>query len=144
MSAPAFRRRIVFTLAVRSAERRVSPRSTSATSPLLSRAGRNPVARAPWITAAASASTPGANVARMPGNLRLFLPDPDGADAYPIVTLSWLLLHERYADRAKALALKKFVTWGLTDGQRLSRDLGYIPLPPEVAALSLAALQQLD
>ena len=85
-----------------------------------------------------------ANVSRMPSNLRLFLPDPDGPDAYPIVTLSWLLLHDRYADRAKAAALKKFVTWSLTDGQSLSRELGYIPLPPEVASLSLAALQRLD
>ena len=77
-------------------------------------------------------------------NLRLFLPDPDGPESYPIVTFSWLLLHERYADRDKAAALKKFVSWGLTQGQALSRDLGYIPLPPEVAALSLAAVERIN
>jgi hypothetical protein len=33
---------------------------------------------------------------------------------------------------------------GLTEGQALSRDLGYIPLPPEVAALSLAAVERKD
>jgi phosphate transport system substrate-binding protein len=80
----------------------------------------------------------------MPENLRLFLPDPDGEASYPIVTYSWLLLHARYADHDKATALKKFVAWGLTDGQQHSRDLGYIPLPPEVASLSLAALDRIE
>ena len=30
-----------------------------------------------------------ANVKQMPTNLRLFLPDPEGAESYPIVTFSW-------------------------------------------------------
>jgi phosphate transport system substrate-binding protein len=84
------------------------------------------------------------SVSRMPANLRLFLPDPDGEDAYPIVSYTWLLLYDRYPDRDKTAALRKFVTWGLTDGQALSRDLGYIPLPPEVATLSLAAVERID
>jgi phosphate transport system substrate-binding protein len=84
------------------------------------------------------------NVAHMPSNLRLFLPDPEGDDAYPIVSLSWLLLYERYGDREKAAALKKFVAWGLTEGQSYSRALGYIPLPREVASLSLAALERVN
>ena len=41
------------------------------------------------------------NVKQMPENLRLFLPDPEGEDAYPIVSFSWLLLYERYADPAR-------------------------------------------
>jgi phosphate transport system substrate-binding protein len=80
----------------------------------------------------------------MPENLRLFLPDPEGDDSYPIVTYSWLLLRRRTPDREKATALKEFVKWGLTSGQTFSVDLGYIPLPEEVAGLSLAALDRLD
>jgi phosphate transport system substrate-binding protein len=83
------------------------------------------------------------NVTKMPANLRLFLPDPEGEDAYPIVSFSWLLLYDRYQDPEKAAALKKFVAWGLTEGQSFSRDLGYIPLPSEVASLSLAAVEQI-
>ena len=45
----------------------------------------------------------------MPANLRLFLPDPDGEEAYPIVTYSWLLLVRSLPDRDKAAALRKFV-----------------------------------
>jgi len=84
------------------------------------------------------------NATKMPANRRLFLPDPEGVDSYPMVTFSWLLLQDRYADPQKVSALKKFITWGLTDGQSLSRDLGYIPLPAEVASLSLAALDRLE
>jgi phosphate transport system substrate-binding protein len=84
-----------------------------------------------------------ASVKQMPENLRLFMPDPAGEDSYPIVTFSWLLLYERYPDADKAAALKKFVAWGLTTGQTYSRDLGYIALPPDVASLSLAALDRI-
>ena len=85
-----------------------------------------------------------ANVKQMPSNLRLFLPDPEGAESYPIVTFSWLLVYDRYSDPSKTAALKKFLTWGLTTGQSYSRELGYIPLPAEVASLSLAALDRIN
>ena len=85
-----------------------------------------------------------ANVKQMPSNLRLFLPDPEGEESYPIVTFSWLLLYESYPSPAKVAALKKFLTWGLTTGQSYSRELGYIPLPAEVASLSLAALDRIN
>lgn len=84
------------------------------------------------------------NAKEMPPSLRLFMPDPEGEDAFPIVSFSWLLLYDRYPDPEKATALKKFVSWGLTEGQTYSRDLGYIPLPGEVASLSLAALARIQ
>jgi len=84
------------------------------------------------------------NVRSMPENLRLYLPDPEGAESYPILSLSWLLLYERYPDQRKGAAIKRFVTWGLTGGQSFSADLGYIALPPEVAALSRAALERIQ
>ncbi len=36
----------------------------------------------------------------MPENLRLFIADPKGAESYPIVTYSWLLLYGDY-DRTR-------------------------------------------
>lgn len=67
-----------------------------------------------------------------PANLRLFIPDPAGASSYPIVSYSWLLLYDTYADASKAEALKKAIRWGLTEGQKYAEDLGYIPLPQSV------------
>src|SRR5208283_3250724 len=34
--------------------------------------------------------------AELPENLRVFVPDPSGADSYPIVTFSWVLLRKGY------------------------------------------------
>ena len=64
----------------------------------------------------------------LPENLRAFFPDPDGPYSYPIVTYSWLLLYKRYDDPQKAVALKRFVTWCLTEGQAFSEPLGYVRL----------------
>src|SRR5215831_13149837 len=81
---------------------------------------------------------------QMPDNLRLYLPDPDGADSYPIVSLTWLLLYERYPDPQKSAALKRFVTWGLSFGQSFGPELGYIALPDDVASRSRAALERIQ
>src|SRR5215510_6918453 len=81
---------------------------------------------------------------QMPDNLRLYLPDPEGADSYPIVSLTWLLLYERYPDPQKSAALKRFVTWGLSFGQSFGPELGYIALPDDVASRSRAALERIQ
>ena len=89
-------------------------------------------------------TTLAANLSRIPANLRVFIPDPDGAESYPIISFSWLLLRERNADPAKAAALKRFVNWGLNEGQNLSSELGYIRLPANVAELGKAALTRVQ
>ena len=81
---------------------------------------------------------------QMPDNLRLYLPDPEGEDSYPIVSLTWLLLYERYPDQQKSAALKRFVTWGLSSGQSFGPELGYIALPADVASRSRAALERIQ
>jgi phosphate transport system substrate-binding protein len=89
-------------------------------------------------------ATLASNVKEMPENLRLYLPDPEGPDSYPVVSLSWLLLYERYPDQQKSAALKRFVTWGLSLGQSYGPELGYIALPPDVASRSRAALERVQ
>ena len=84
------------------------------------------------------------NVKDMPSNLRLFVPDPMGEDSYPIVSLSWLLLYQRYPDPQKSAALRRFVTWGLSLGQSYGAELGYIPLPPDIVALSRTAVERIQ
>jgi len=84
------------------------------------------------------------NITLMPSNLRLFLPDPDGEESYPIVSLSWLLLYEHYQDPLKSAALKRFLLWGLSLGQSYAAELGYVALPGDVAALARAAVARLD
>jgi len=81
--------------------------------------------------------------AELPDNLRVYVPDPTGPDSYPIVTLTWILLYRNYADARKALALHQMFSWYLTDGQKYAPELHYIPLPPDVVARSLAALNEI-
>ncbi|MEZ5785457.1 MAG: phosphate ABC transporter substrate-binding protein PstS [Xanthobacteraceae bacterium] len=61
--------------------------------------------------------------------------DPTAVGAYPIVSYSWLFLYRHYREPAKAEALKNFVAWGLTEGQRYGRELGYVPLSNDIVDL---------
>jgi phosphate transport system substrate-binding protein len=81
--------------------------------------------------------------AKVPENLRIFIPDPDGKDAYPIVTYTWMLCYKTYPDERKLRVLKEVLRYGLTDGQDLAADLGYIPLPPSIAGRVLDAVERL-
>jgi phosphate transport system substrate-binding protein len=62
-------------------------------------------------------------------DFRVSLTNPDGAAAYPISTMTWLLVHKTYADAAKAKALVQFIWWAETEGQAMASSLGYAPLP---------------
>jgi phosphate transport system substrate-binding protein len=76
----------------------------------------------------------------LPENLRLFLLDPEGANSYPIVSLSWILHYGQYAQPEKATALKEAMNWGLTDGQSFAEGMGYIPLPEAIVSKALQAV----
>ncbi len=77
----------------------------------------------------------------MPENLRIWPSDPEGKDDYPIVTFTWLLVYGEYPDAAIKEAVKKFVTFGLTDGQKFAPELGYVTLPEPVIKKAMAALE---
>ncbi|MFC6633116.1 phosphate ABC transporter substrate-binding protein PstS [Microbulbifer taiwanensis] len=58
--------------------------------------------------------------------------DPEGENAYPITSFTWLLLYAEQDDK-KAAALRQLVSYMLSDeAQDQAEDLGYIPLPEEV------------
>jgi phosphate transport system substrate-binding protein len=67
--------------------------------------------------------------AELPADFALKVADPTDAGAYPITSLTWLLLYPTYEDAAKKEALTGVINWALTDGKTFSDELGYIPLP---------------
>ncbi len=81
--------------------------------------------------------------ADMPENLRVFVPDPKGADSYPIVTFSWILLRKNYQNAETANALRELFQWSLQDGQRHAPELGYIRLPSAIAEKAQTALSSI-
>jgi phosphate transport system substrate-binding protein len=72
--------------------------------------------------------------AKTASGLNQSIVDPSEAGAYPIVTFSWLLLYRKYAEAEKGAAVRDFVGWGLSNGQKFAEKLGYLPLPSEVTA----------
>jgi phosphate transport system substrate-binding protein len=80
----------------------------------------------------------------LPENLRTFISDPEGADSYPIVTYTWILVHKKYADAGKAKAVEATIEYALTDGQKIAAELGYVPLPANVIAKVAAAVDQIS
>ncbi len=77
---------------------------------------------------------------KLPENFRAFITDPEGANDYPIATFTWLLVKKNYPAADKAAAVKAFVSYGLTTGQSVAPQLGYITLPASVVAKVEAAL----
>ncbi|CRI67290.1 Phosphate ABC transporter, periplasmic phosphate-binding protein [Thiocapsa sp. KS1] len=70
---------------------------------------------------------PGSNVP----DLRAWIMDPAGAEAYPIVSYTWLLFPETQ-DAEKAKVARDLVEYVLTEGQKSADSMGYIPLPANV------------
>ena len=67
--------------------------------------------------------------AKLPENLVVWVSDPEGDDAYPIVTYTWIMTYKKYADAEKAAALKDVLTYCLTDGQKESERWAISPCP---------------
>jgi phosphate transport system substrate-binding protein len=96
------------------------------------------VAPSPDSGSAALAQVP------LPANLRAFITDPTGDASYPIVTYTWWLVHSDYSSKpGDADAIKALAAWCLTDGQKLSSELGYLPLPDSVVTKVQAAATQI-
>jgi phosphate transport system substrate-binding protein len=81
---------------------------------------------------------------KLPDNLRAWITDPEAADAYPIVTYTWLLCYKKYPDAQKWTTLKSVIQYGLKQGQSSSAELGYIPLPSSVIDADNKALEQVS
>jgi len=76
----------------------------------------------------------------MPDDFRVSITNAPGKKAYPISTFTWLLIPAKFSDAAKRDALKNFLKWAITDGQKFNEDLKYAKLPKEVVAKELKAI----
>ena len=82
-----------------------------------------------FITPAPEAAAKALDGVTVPEDFAVKVPDPAQKDAYPIVSLTWVLLNENPKDPAKAKAFNDFLKWSLKDGKQFAAELGYIPLP---------------
>ncbi|QOV90367.1 phosphate ABC transporter substrate-binding protein PstS [Humisphaera borealis] len=85
-----------------------------------------------YVKATAETAAAALAATEMPENLIAWITDPAGDAVYPIVTYTWLICKPVYEDAAKGKAVKTMIEYGLTDGQKIANELGYIPLPAAV------------
>jgi|SRR5665213_1257163 len=81
----------------------------------------------------------------MPDDFRVSITNPAGNKAaYPISSFTWLLIPSKFADAAKRDAVKDFLKWMLTDGQKYCEGLAYAKLPTEVVTKEMKAIAQIQ
>jgi phosphate transport system substrate-binding protein len=70
--------------------------------------------------------------AKIPDDFRFSMVNAPGDKAYPISGASWVLVYQHPKNAERGQKLVAFLKWVVTDGQRLSSQLDYAPLPDEV------------
>ena len=90
-----------------------------------------------FITPSLESTTAAAAGVEFPDDLRFSVANSPAADAYPIVTATWILAFEKMKDANKAEALKSFLTWALSEGEDVAHELGYATLPDNLKAVAL-------
>ncbi|MEO7329833.1 MAG: phosphate ABC transporter substrate-binding protein PstS, partial [Minicystis sp.] len=68
-------------------------------------------------------------MARMPEDFRISIVNAEGEASYPISGFTYLLVYKTQKDAAKGKVLVDFLKWGAHDGQKLTTELTYAPLP---------------
>jgi phosphate transport system substrate-binding protein len=76
----------------------------------------------------------------MPDDFRVSITNAPGPTAYPVSSFTWLLVPEKIPDAAKRDAVKGFLRWMMTDGQKYTENLSYAPLPKAVVAKEMKAI----
>jgi phosphate transport system substrate-binding protein len=64
-------------------------------------------------------------------------------NAWPITTATYVLAYENGSDAAKQKAVVDFFTWSLNNGQKMSEELGFVPLPPSVVKMVEAEMKNI-
>jgi phosphate transport system substrate-binding protein len=90
------------------------------------------------VTAAA------ASAKSMPADFRVSITNASGKDAYPISSFTWLLIPEKSKEAAKGKILADFLTWMVDDGQKMTAELTYAPLPESVASKVKGTIKQVQ
>ncbi|MGA9497248.1 MAG: phosphate ABC transporter substrate-binding protein PstS [Terriglobales bacterium] len=83
-----------------------------------------------------------ASVKTMPADFRVSITNAPGKAAYPISSFTWLLIPEQAQDPKKGKIIADFLNWMLTDGQKMTSQLSYAPLPANVVDKVKAAVKQ--
>ncbi len=65
----------------------------------------------------------------------LILANQPGADSWPMTAATFILMHTTQAHPQKAKEVLDFFNWAYANGDKMAKDLDYIPMPDNVVAL---------
>ena len=82
------------------------------------------------------------SVKTMPADFRVSITNAPGKTAYPISSFTWLLIPVQAKDANKGKIITDFLNWMVTDGQKMTNQLSYAPLPASVVEKVKAAIKQ--
>lgn len=80
--------------------------------------------------------------ATIPSDFRFSIVNSSNPDAYPIAGMTWLLIYKQMDDHVKGKAIVDFIKWAITDGQKLTSNLDYAPLPDNLVEMIQQKLDQ--
>jgi phosphate transport system substrate-binding protein len=83
-----------------------------------------------------------ASVKTMPADFRVSITNAPGKTAYPISSFTWLLIPTPAKDPKKGKIIADFLEWMVNDGQKMTSQLSYAPLPDSVVEKVKAAIKQ--
>ena len=84
-----------------------------------------------------------ASVKTMPADFRVSITNAPGKTAYPISSFTWLLIPAQAKDPKKGKIISDFLDWMVSDGQKMTGQLSYAPLPESVVEKVKAAIKQI-
>jgi phosphate transport system substrate-binding protein len=96
-----------------------------------------------YVKASLESTTAAAASAKMPADFRVSITNAPGKDSYPIASFTWLLIPQPSKDAKKGQVIKDFLQWMSTDGQKMTQQLSYAPLPASVVAQEAAVIKNL-
>ncbi|HEX7972756.1 MAG TPA: phosphate ABC transporter substrate-binding protein PstS [Thiobacillus sp.] len=64
-------------------------------------------------------------------------------NAWPITTATYMLAYEKGADAAKQKGVVDFFKWSLNNGQKMTEELGFVPLPSSVVKMVEAEMKNI-
>jgi phosphate transport system substrate-binding protein len=91
-----------------------------------------------------STTAAAASLKEMPADFRVSITNAPGKDAYPISSFTWLLVPADWQDKNKQKVFVDFLNWMLDQGQTMTSQLNYAPLPDSVKAKEREALKTIQ
>jgi phosphate transport system substrate-binding protein len=83
-----------------------------------------------------------ASMKNMPADFRVSITNAPGKTAYPISSFTWMLIPVQSKDAKRGQIIVDFLNWMVTDGQKMTTQLAYAPLPENVAEKVKTAIKQ--